>query len=287
LEVKNYLPEYQYSQLELWRIVIGFTKELSKFPHPFRNAGYSFHRIEPLIENLTPDLVSSRKGFWLISDLTLDPTKDLSSFDKYGALGPSILADIQSPHYHKDLGKPSILLIGSEESVTSQKCKNSKCAGLIVFPKILFYGHVNFFDEILANEFIKIKSIESEPPTSFLAVPETDGAELKRAIASVLVTRLPKINEKPNEFFTTDIVDGLLNHEVGLFSDYSKKKLAGKVKSNLFDFKNDIGKNFITYNQRRDSFRYKELKSYNKIISAIKTWAGLGHIQETVDIYTE
>ncbi len=282
------MTKEEFSELDLWSIVIGFTKSVSRFPTPFRNAGYSFHTIEPLVKGKTPDLISSKPHFWIITDLTLNDKKDYSKLNDYKYFNSEILARIASPHYKKKMYGPSVLVIGSINSVTKEKCKENNLSGLVVMPTCIFYDYKSLVDKELIMELTNLKSVPDNPPTTFLAVPESKGMELTKAVGAVLFTKVPPIDKSPEEFFPRDISIDILRDEISLFSPNSIDKLSRKIKKNLIDFKNGKGKGLISYNQKRESFRFNEIKSIQtltKIRTAIEDWTQSGHLQETVDSF--
>lgn len=255
-----------HKQIDFWNRLIGLTKRNQNYPSPFAQAGYTWFKLEREIiyqsEQMTPDFISCKKNNWNVADLTLDPDKDWSFYQKYENLPSSILADISCSFYSKSIGNPSIFSIGSNKSVTEKKCNSYNVSGITIIPHFNFFEENTIKDDDLKKEFKKLIGNDLEnPPTSIIAVPELQGKALRNSMKPILILYAKKGKKFDFIEFSEDLLgeDGLR-----LFSDNAKQKLEHSVRKaliNLCEHFREINKDYITHFQSSDKFKIKEIKT--------------------------
>lgn len=288
-----------HNQIDIWRRFIGLTKKTEKYPSPFRDAEYTWHLIEPKISkaylkekknDITPDVVSSNYNHWIVTDITLDPKKKWDELVSLQNLPSNVLFDLASPKFSSSLNNPCLLVIGSNNSITKEKCKSNEISGLSLIPNLQFYYQSKTFkDNNLANEFQKNKGEDlKNPPTSLLAIPESKGIELKRALRTILF----KYALQEGHFTSNEIMEDLLLNEIKLFSISSRKKLADKVRKELIRLSTMLKKTndgeWLSYNQKRDYFSIRkdisQPNSFKKFDKLLDKWINSNTTQDTLNI---
>lgn len=268
-----------YNNLDIWRKVIGFFKKTSRYPSPYKDAGYSYNKIEPLVQNKTPDIISTKKNSCLITDITCNDDKDLVEMVKtYSALDPeNIIATIASPDIINGNNKVSILIIGIPNSVDQEKSKLANCSCFRIVPTCQYFKGNNFHDTELEIELNKLNDKTLEPPPlSLLAVPESNGIELKLAIVAVLLKRIPEKDTTSDKFKPYDLVSDILFNEIDLFSSSSKKKLAKKIRKKLIHFSQN--NNILKFIQKEDAFYFSGKGSKSSTKKILENWANDGQV---------
>lgn len=289
----------QYERLDLWNATIALLKKTTKLPSPFRNCSYDWHILEPPISfegekkdnESSPDFITVRKNYWVISDISLDTEKNWSHFKlRYANLSIRNLSDLACPHYSKTFKtEPTLLITGSEKSITLKNCENEKVSGLVVYPHCkFFYIDENFNDSKLKDELVKIDGRDMRTvPMSILAVPEMHPDELRRPIKGVL---LQHVGSENNSFTATDIAIELLQGEANIFSKESQRILTKKVRKSLLNLVQLNRKNkmkLISYNQSTELFTMKKMtnpQSMGMLEKILSEWsASSKHVQESID----
>ncbi len=223
-------------------------------------------------------MIISSPEKWAIIDLTLNPEKDPESVSKYSHLPKNILADIGMKVPRADI--KSVIVFGSDNSVNEEKCRGFKSAGVVIGPDgegNKFYDNKDYLqDDKLRVEFNGIPDSLPPAPTSILAVPETTGKRLRKAIVPVLFLYIESGEKRT--FHASEIVTELLGGDERIFSLHSRQKMEGGIRNLLMDAMQELNKKlkkrFITYNQKTEEFTiYTKGLSRTRLHDAITEWS--------------
>lgn len=170
-------------RLDLWRRAILLFDKTTQEHGPFHSAGYTDFVLEPTLDNDTnPDLVGASSAFFVVCELSVSPTKDLSTIGKYseGALTPLLRG----------------MLGGGERGGGASPFFVTTESGWHDFPRTINGINVSpsggtylasVTDSVLRESLDTWTGFASPPPSYGLsAVPESDPQEIKPALAGVV-----------------------------------------------------------------------------------------------------
>ena len=242
------------------------------------------YAIEPLLltnraEDKTPDIVGSGKSGWLIVEITLNSGSKEPNLQSYSSIDPRFLAQ-----HGLDIHETPPDVISSRLSFVDD---GPHCQ-LIVRDRLLVMKEDRINNKLLKSALIASRGVDLTrlPNLPITLLPEMRANEIRIGLIDIVMQLFKPGSEGKN---LKQFMDEGLERLSDSVSNYSKRILRDKIKTEMNALVKDVLKGYLVFDEAKGVYKSTEKfkqhpKTMERIALALRDWAGIGP-QKTLDLF--